>query len=166
MDDTNKEDDLTVIGRAERIDLPRLGIVKVPAKIDTGADSSSIWGSHIVETPAGLECRLFGPGSEFFSGEKLRFSPEEYEQTRVENSFGQKESRYKVRLTVRVRGRLVKGSFTLADRSTKTYPVLLGRKLLAGKFIVDVKTGEPLRKEERQKSSFLKDDLKEWGEKG
>ena len=163
MNDTLK-DDLAIIGRAERIDLPKAGIFKVPAKTDTGADSSSIWASKIVETPSGLECVLFGPGSEFYTGQALHFDPDEYEQTRVANSFGEKEFRYKVRLTIRVRGRLVRGSFTLADRSAKTYPILLGRKLLAGKFVVDVKAGEPLLKEERQKRAQLKEDLKDMGE--
>jgi hypothetical protein len=157
-------DDLAVIGRAERIDLPKAGLFKVPAKTDTGADSSSIWASSIVQTPQGLDCVLFGPDSEFYTGETLHFEPDEYEQTRVANSFGEKEFRYKVKLTVRVRGRLVRGSFTLADRSAKTYPILLGRKLLAGKFVVDVKAGEPLLKEERQKQARLKEDLKEMGE--
>lgn len=157
----NQQDDrqLTIIGRAERIDLPKQGIFKVPAKIDTGADSSSIWGTDIRETPDGLEFRLFGPDSEFYTGELLKFPPEEYEVTRVANSFGQKEYRYKVKLTVRVNGRLVKGSFTLADRSDKTYPILLGRRLLSGKFLVDVKAGEPLLREEREKRARLREEI-------
>jgi len=155
------EQQLTVIGRAERIDLPKQGISKVPAKTDTGADSSSIWGTDIRETSSGLEFRLFGSDSEFYTGELLTFPAEEFEVTRVANSFGHKELRYKVKLTVRVNGRLVKGSFTLADRSSKTYPILLGRRLLSGKFVVDVKAGEPLLQEERKKRARLREDLKE-----
>ena len=157
---------LTLIGRAERIDLPKHNLSEVPAKIDTGADSSSIWGSDIKETPAGLEFALFGPGSQFYTGERLLLGPEDFDVTRVANSFGDKEIRYKVKLTVRVKGRLMKGSFTIADRSAKTYPILLGRKLLSGKFVVDVKAGEPLSREERAKKARLEEDLKEIRGKG
>jgi len=148
-DAENKQ--LTIIGRAERVDLPKLGIFRVPAKTDTGADSSAIWASDIRETKAGLEFVLFGSGDEFYNGEKLHYSPEDYEITGVTNSFGEREERYKVRLGVRVKGRLVRGSFTLADRSSMTYPILLGRSLLRGRFVVDVKAGEPLSKKEKLK---------------
>ena len=164
--DNDKNSELTVIGRAERIDLPAFNIFKVPAKTDTGADSSAIWGSNIKETAEGLEFTLFGPESEFYTGEKLVFGSEDFDVTRVANSFGDRELRYKIKLTVRVKRRLVKGSFTLADRSLKTYPILLGRKLLSGKFVVDVKAGQPLRKEERQKRQQLEEDLKEMGGMG
>jgi hypothetical protein len=163
MKHINKEE-LTVIGRAERIDLPKLGVFKVPAKTDTGADSSSIWVSDIKAKPEGLEFSLFGQGSQFYTGERLLLGPDDYEETRVANSFGGKELRYKIRLTVRVKGRLVRGSFTLADRSAKVYPVLLGRKLLAGKFVVDVKSGQPLMREERERKRRLQADLKKTGE--
>src|SRR5689334_648892 len=103
-DDKNKE--LTVIGRAERIDFPKLGLEKVPAKTDTGADSSSIWCSDVKETANGLELRLFGPDSEFYTGDVLIFGPKDYTVTRVANSFGDKEMRYKIKLTVRINGRL------------------------------------------------------------
>lgn len=159
MNHTEKE--LTIIGRAERIDLPKLGVMGVPAKTDTGADFSSIWATNIVEMPEGLECTLFGSDSEFYTGEKLVFKPGDYEITRVENSFGTRELRYKIKLTIRVRGRLLNGTFTLADRSAKTYPILLGRRLLQGKFIVDVKAGQPLLREERERKRQLEQDLKE-----
>lgn len=156
---------LTIIGRAERIDLPNLGLAGVPAKIDTGADLSSIWGSKVSETSeGGLMCTLFAPGNEFYTGEKLHFPSGEYEVTRVANSFGDKEFRYKIKLTIRVKGRRVKGSFTLADRSAKTYPVLLGRSLLKGKFVVDVKAGDPLLKEEREQKARLREELRKIGE--
>ena len=147
--------DTIIIGRAERIDLPNQGVYKVPAKTDTGADSSSIWATGISETSEGLTFALFGPGSEFYTGGILAFKPGDYEVTRVANSFGEREFRYKVKLAVRLKGRLVRGSFTLSDRSSKTYPILLGRKLLRGKFIVDVSVGDPLKAEERKKGRIL-----------
>jgi hypothetical protein len=46
-------------------------------------------------------------------------------------------------------------TFTLADRSSQVYPVLIGRATLRGKFIVDVQMGSPLREEEEKRSMEL-----------
>lgn len=150
----------THIGRAERIAFPDLDVSNVPAKVDTGADSSSIWASQITETADGLECIFFGPGSDFYTGKTVRFAASEYSLTRVANSFGEKEYRFKLKLRVTVKGRTVRSSFTLSDRSAKMYPILLGRRLLTGKFLVDVAAGEPLSDEERQRAKRLKRELR------
>jgi hypothetical protein len=139
-------DTKTLIGRAERIDLPQSGIVGLPAKVDTGAYRSSIWATNIHEQNGVLYFTLLGPDSEWYTGKEL--STKEYVIVEVENSFGHKEERYSIYLRVRIKGRLVKSNFTLADRAVKTYPVLLGRKLLRHKFIVDVSVGEPIDDEE------------------
>ncbi len=150
---------LTIIGRAEKISLPDFGQINIPAKIDTGADSSSIWASNITEDMSGLEFTLFAPNSEFYSGESIRVDKKDYTITRVENSFGQRENRYKIKLKIGVKGRVVRASFTLADRAEKTYPVLLGRRLLKGKFLVDVHEGEPLVEAEAAKTEIMSQEI-------
>src|SRR4051812_12584366 len=114
---------LTVIGRAEKIDLRDFQINNVPAKVDTGADTSSIWASNIEERDDGLHFVLFGSDSPFYTGEVQHFTAPDYELTRVANSFGQKELRYKVKLRITLKKRKVRATFTLSDRSLKTYPV-------------------------------------------
>lgn len=150
---------IDVIGRAEKIDFVDLGFLGVPAKIDTGADSSSLWVSSAEATDNGLEVVFFGEESPFYTGNVVRFEAGAFQITRVANSFGHKELRYKLKLRIKIKGRLINATFTLSDRSTQTYPVLIGRKLLAGKFLVDVKKGEALTKIEHQKTLKLKDDL-------
>lgn len=147
---------LTIVGRAERVDFVENDISNVPAKVDTGADLSSIWATDIQQTKDGLSFILFGEGSEFYTGKKITFSKSEYGITRVANSFGQREIRYVVKLSIRLNGRRVKASFTLADRSSKLYPILIGRRLLNGKFVVDVSTGRSLSVEERDRKKKLK----------
>jgi hypothetical protein len=149
---------LITIGRAERIDIVDFGLLGVPAKIDTGADSSSIWVSQVSEQPDGLQCVLFGPKSHYYTGEIIRIA-KSYSVTRIANSFGHKEVRYKVQLRIRVRDKLIKATFTLADRSTKTYPILLGRRMLHGKFLVDVSQGQPLYEAEKRVRRSLQTDL-------
>jgi len=150
---------LSTIGRAEKVDLPDFSVFGVPAKVDTGADSSSIWASNIVQNDTALSFTLFGPGSPYYSGQVVSIENEDYTMTRVENSFGHRENRYKVKLSIHVKDRTVRATFTLADRSKKTYPVLLGRRLLQGKFLVDVRDGEPLHDEEAAKTEALAKEL-------
>lgn len=148
--------ELVVIGRAERADLVDLDMHGVPVKIDTGADASSIW-AHVVEQRDGdnLHVIFFGTESAFYTGKEHVFGPDEYVMTRVANSFGHREIRYKIKLRIRVKGRLIKGSFTLSDRSTKLYPILIGRALLMNKFVVDVSKGNPLREAEKLRTEQL-----------
>jgi hypothetical protein len=129
-----------IIGHAAKIAVVDLGLIGVPAKIDTGADLSAIWASSVVEKEDGLHVVFFGPGSPFYTGETIMVQ-NGYKRTKVANSFGEKELRYKLKLRIRVKGRLIRATFTLSDRSQKPYPVLLGRRLLQGKFLVDVSRG-------------------------
>lgn len=150
MTQSPTHNDLPLIGRAERIIFSGHSNQLVPAKIDTGADSSSVWASDVSEAGDMLNFRLFGPDSRYYTGEVITLAAGQYKRMRIANSFGHKEVRYVVELTITVRGQTVTSSFSLADRSTKAYPVLLGRKLLEGQFLVDVTQGEPLTEAELQ----------------
>jgi hypothetical protein len=136
--------DLPLIGRAEYINLPDFDLAKVPAKVDTGADNSSIGVSGIAEDEHGVSFCFFNEGSPLYTGTRVHIPHSEYEVVVIASSFGHREFRYKVKLLIEVRGKMVRASFTLADRSNKVYPVLIGRKLLHNKFLVDVSQGEPL----------------------
>jgi hypothetical protein len=151
--------ELALIGRAERVDLPQLSAIKVPAKIDTGADGSSIW-AHSIKKEAGcLRVIFFGPESKHYTGEVHEFSPNKFSITRVSNSFGHREVRYKVKLKIAIKGKLINGTFTLADRSSKLYPILIGRSLLRHKFLVDVTKGSPLLIEEKARKDALEEEI-------
>lgn len=151
MSDSKKE--LVIIGRAEKINLRDFDLANIPAKVDTGADSSSLWVSNVVEKADGLYFVLFDPSSPHYTGVVQHFTKPDYSQIRVSNSFGHKERRYKVKLRISVKGRNVRATFTLSDRSLKTYPILLGRRLLHGKFLVDVTSGSPIPKVKAVKNS-------------
>ena len=151
--------DLVIIGRAEKAVFPDLGVKQVPVKIDTGADACSIWAKATEFENERLHVVFFGEGSSLYSGEEHVFKKNEYSITRVANSFGHREIRYKVKLLIKIKGRLIRGSFTLSDRSNKLYPVLIGRTLLMDKFIVDVSKGSPLREQERTRAEKLRQEL-------
>jgi len=142
----------TVIGRAENIDfiIGDSQYDSLPAKVDTGAYSSSIWASDIKEHDGELTFKLLGKGHEAYTGEEIRVK--KYQVVKIENSFGKSEQRYGVMLRVRFCGKRVTTFFTLADRSKKIYPVLIGRKLLKGRNLVDVSLGHPIADEETEEN--------------
>lgn len=126
---------LPIIGRNTLITVA--GIENIPAKIDTGADSSSIWASNIVVTNDGqLQFSLLGPESSLYTGERIAL--DEYKVRRVRNSTGHVTIRYCVKLPVIVENKRIRANFTLFDRSKNNFPVLLGRKTLKNRFLVDV----------------------------
>lgn len=125
-----------VIGSSTNIQLPEADIANVPAKVDTGADSSSIWASNIRENKGWLYFTLFGESSPLYTGEVLK--TRDYQVRSIKNSFGQSEFRYKVQLPAVIEGRKISVRFTLANRSANYYPALIGRRTLHGRFIVDV----------------------------
>lgn len=143
----------TLIGRVEQITLLDFGKQLVYAKVDTGADRSSIWASKISEKNGKLSFVLFDKQSKYYTGHVMEFPATKFMQIVIENSFGQRETRYLVKLRIKLSGRLVRASFTLADRSVKIYPILLGRRLLAGKYIVDVSSGKPLKNLEHKRAT-------------
>lgn len=113
------------------------GIKHIPAKVDTGADSSSVWASDIEVNSAGqLEFSLFGPGYPLYTGERIAVA--EFSVQQVRNSTGDIKLRYRVPLIMKVKNRKIQAFFTLADRSRNRFPVLIGRKTLQNKFLVDV----------------------------
>jgi hypothetical protein len=146
-----------LIGRAENISFPEFDLEKIPARVDTGAKTSSIWASDIAEEDGILQFTLFGRSSQFHSGAVHRTV--QFEKTVVASSIGEPQERYVVRILVRLKGKKIRARFTLADRSQQSYPVLVGRNVLRGKFVVDVQDGKPLYKEERQRSRALQSRL-------
>lgn len=127
---------LVHIGTVELISLPDDAIEAIPAKVDTGADGSSIWASNIRVRSGELYFNFFAPGFAYYNETPVKTTA--FRVTTVRNSFGQKESRYKIKLRVQVGDHTLKRWFTLANRSHNNYPILLGKNFLKNKFIVDV----------------------------
>ena len=146
-----------IIGRTARIGIPVEDIKDVPAKIDTGADNSSIWASELhIDEANELSFCLFAKGSEYYTGKK--HTTHTYTVSAVRSAHGTLQVRYKIQMAVRLGGKRVRGTFTLADRSKNTYPVLIGCKLLNKKFLVDVAQG--VRIVGREKTLEIEEELR------
>lgn len=148
-------DTLTTIGRVEHVSLPEQQIENISARIDTGAKTSSIWATNVYTNAEGvLHFTLFDTTYESYTGQEIKVG--EYDITVVASSNGIAQQRYKVKLLVKLKGKKIRAWFTLADRSSQVYPVLIGRNVLRGKFIVDVTRGKPLRDKEKSRTAELR----------
>ena len=134
---------LNHIGANTRISIDKNGLYDdIPAKIDTGADTSSIWATNIKMVKNTLFFKLFGVGYSKYTGKIIK--TDEFKRFRIKNSFGMSEIRYKVKLTIIVGDMVIEDFFTLANRSNNTHPILLGKTFLRDRFIVDVSRGDIL----------------------
>lgn len=143
-----------LIGSAEKIHFPELDEVTVHARIDSGARTSAIWGDAKVNTDGNLEVSFFGDIAKTYT-----FS--EYGRLAVATSTGHIDKRFTVRLLVVMKGKRIRATFTIANRASQVYPVLIGRNVLRGKFIVDVKMGTTLKAAEKKRIDSLQSELSE-----
>jgi len=147
-----------IIGRVEKVSFPELGIGVIHARIDTGAQTSAIWVSKAEVENGRLAVIFFAEGHPEYTGQTIYY--DEYSHGMVASSNGQAEARYKIKILLKIGNKNIRARLTLADRSTQTYPVLIGRNVLRGKFIVDVKLGEPLVESEKMNSIKIQSGLK------
>ena len=125
-----------IIGRAERLFFVDTNIHGVPAKVDTGAYRSAVHATDISEADGVLSFRLLGDHP-VCGNMAETVTTNEFRKVVVANSFGHEESRYEVKLKVKLGPKIFQARFTLADRSKKIYPILLGRTMLNGRFLID-----------------------------
>ena len=125
-----------IIGRAELLSFVELGVHNIPSKVDTGAYCSAIHATNITEKGGVLSFDLLA-GLPFGDEAERHVETSQFALVNVENSFGHTEERYEVKLRVKLASKIFTSRFTLANRSKKTYPILLGRKLLNSRFLVD-----------------------------
>lgn len=141
-ENTNKpKHEKLLIGRRELVSFPGLDIEEIEAKVDTGAYTSAIHCSDIHEEvrPDGTKViclDLLDPSHPQYNHKKLEFT--EYELREIKSSIGEKQERFVIRTKIKLFEEEIEADFSLSDRSDMKYPVLLGRKLLKGRFIVDV----------------------------
>jgi hypothetical protein len=131
---------LQVIGRQDFVNLPEFGLKRIEAKIDTGAYTSAINCSRLKLTKVdGVPTLTF-----YLSGHRIhehkarKFSTTSFKKKKIRSSNGVTEERYIIKTTVVMFRKRINAEFSLSDRSKMKFPILLGRKLLSNRFIVDV----------------------------
>lgn len=124
------------IGRREVVDFPDLGLFGLVAKIDTGANTSALHCHHVRVEKGVLYFQLLDESHPEYDDREHRF--EHFEEKLIRNSFGQSELRYVVRTNIVIGKRKIRSIISLADRAQMRYPVLIGRRFLKNRFVVDV----------------------------
>ena len=127
---------MNVLGRYDRIDLPGLGLVNIHAKVDTGAFTSSLHCRQAKVVDGVLEFILLDEEHPEFTGMKFFFS--DFVQRNVRNSFGEVEMRFVITTPLKIFNEEIMAEFSLSNRGSLKFPVLIGRKILRNRFIIDV----------------------------
>lgn len=132
--------EIRIIGRKDRADFPMFEMFNVPVKIDSGAYSSSIHCSSVSEiknheNESFLEVVFLDESYAGFKFEKKIFTS--YKKKKVKSSTGDEQERFFVRIPIVLFGEIIESDFSLTTRNGLKNPVLIGRKLLNKKFLID-----------------------------
>ncbi len=127
---------MQILGRSDRVDLPKLGLYDVHAKVDTGAYNCSLHCSRAEVVDGKLELVLLDPEHPEFTG--MTFVFKRFKQKQIRNSFGESELRFVIKTQIKIFDRLIRAEFSLSNRGNLKFPVLLGRKILRDRFLIDV----------------------------
>jgi hypothetical protein len=140
-----------ILGRAEKVDLPEFNLKNLPAKVDTGAYTSSLDCEWMQEVTHGdkkvLEFVLLRPSRNGYTAQKHTTS----DYTEITNANGV-QHRYIIFADIIINGESHHARFSLSNRGKLRYPVLIGRKLIAqGNYLVDVARGEGFPDDEEER---------------
>ena len=127
---------MQTLGRSDRVDLPGLSLEDIQAKIDTGAYTSSLHCLRAEIIDGELEFVLLDEEHPEFTGMKYRFK--NFDQREIKNSFGEAELRFVIKTKVKIYDTVIRAEFSLSNRGNLKFPVLLGRKILRHRFLIDV----------------------------
>lgn len=129
-----------IIGTRDRIDLPEFKLYDLPCKIDTGAETSAIHCHRVrlmeVDGKEMISFLLLDPSHEAYNNHEYRTT--HFKEKKIKSSFGHLEYRYSIKCKVQLFGETFSAEFTLADRVRMKYPILLGKRLLKNRYLVDV----------------------------
>lgn len=135
-----KKNKIRIIGRREFVDFPQLKLFSIEAKIDTGAYTSAIHCKDItiktINNTQVLCFKLLDDTHPEYSEQTHEFA--DFFKKKIKNSFGEMEERFIIKTPIKLGKKNILTTLSLSDRENMRYPVLIGRRLLKGKFIVDV----------------------------
>jgi hypothetical protein len=134
-----KDSEFTSIGWREWVALPDLGLPAIKAKIDTGARTSALH-AFLIEPyqEAGIEMLRFlihpiQRNQEF----QVECHCPVYDVREVTDSGGHREMRYVIQSNVTIGNRNWPIELTLTNRDTMSFRMLLGRKAMEERFVVN-----------------------------
>jgi hypothetical protein len=124
-----------LLGRTDIVDFPKLELFKIDIKVDSGAYTSSFHCHSIQEEKGVLKCQFLDPKHEKYHEKYFTFT--EFTQKMVKSSNGIIENRYLIKTEILIFSEIHSIELSLTERGSMKFPVLLGRKFLSKKFMVD-----------------------------
>lgn len=128
---------MEVLGRYDRVDLPGLGLKNIHVKVDTGAYRCSLHCQSAKVVNGILEFVLLDEEHPEFTG--MKFTANAFHERDIKNSFGEVERRYVITTTIKIFNEEITAEFSLSNRGSLKFPILLGRKILQARYLIDVK---------------------------
>jgi len=126
-----------VIGRKELVSIIDLDLYDLDAKVDTGADSNALHCDDIyIDGDKFVHFTLLDEVHPSYHGKRMKMPL--YRVKKIKSSNGQVQNRPSIQVTVKIFNKQYKSIVSLTDRSDMKYPMLIGRKFISGKFLVDV----------------------------
>ncbi len=145
---------MQILGRYDRVDLPDLGLSDIHAKIDTGAYTCSLHCQQARVIDGKLEFVLLDQEHPEFTG--MTFVFDKFDKRDIKNSFGEVEKRFVIVTTIKIFGEVITASFSLCNRGSLKFPILIGRKILRDRFLIDVKKKNLSFREKRRARATLR----------
>ena len=127
----------TIIENIEHVDFPDIGIKKLKVKIDSGATTSSI-GVSKMKIDRNRKKVTFVPLDDKYDEYRGKsYTMDLYSEIKVQSSNGDEESRPLIKLDIVIKGKTFESYFTLANREELEFPVLIGKDVLSGNFLIN-----------------------------
>ncbi|MBG7613253.1 ATP-dependent zinc protease [Polaribacter sp. BAL334] len=127
------------IGRFDKADFKEFSLFEIDVKIDSGAYTSSIHCSNIEEITINNEnyirFTLLDPKHPFYNNNQ--YSTKNFSMKLVKSSNGIVQKRYLIQTEIFIFNTSFPIHLTLSERKDMKFPVLLGRKFLNKRFVID-----------------------------
>lgn len=131
----SKPQKLPTVGWRELVALPELGLSGIPAKIDTGARTSSLHGEVIEELER--DSKRYVRFLVDYDGEPHECEAVHVDIRGITSSNGETQRRYVIKTPLVIGDIRFLAEISLADRSGMKFPMLIGRSSLRRRFLVD-----------------------------
>lgn len=127
----------TIVGNIELVSISDLGLYDIDAKIDTGADSSALHCDNIyIDDDNNVHFQLLDDVHPAYHDKKIKLPV--YKIKKIKSSNGEVENRPTIKIKILFFNKEYETIISLTDRGNMKYPMLIGRRFLANKFLVDV----------------------------